>query len=97
MRFRTILRSLSNGSGSSALSAAAAAPGPAATAGLQAERGKTLLKKLFGKYLLLTNTVSAGLLMVAGDLAAQEIEFRSGRKEAAKDGRHHFDWTRVGK
>lgn len=36
---------------------------------------KRLLGLLFGKYLLVTNTVSSGLLMVAGDAFAQKIEF----------------------
>lgn len=30
--------------------------------------------KLFGKYLLLTNTVSSGLLMWAGEVAAQRLD-----------------------
>lgn len=49
-----------------------------------------LFRKLFGKYLLVTNTASAGLLMVAGDLAAQEIEIRAKKKP------NRIDWTRVG-
>lgn len=35
---------------------------------------KTSEKRLFGKYLLLTNTVSSGLLMWAGEVAAQRID-----------------------
>lgn len=59
-----------------------------------------MIRKLFGKYLLLTNTLSAGLLMVAGDLAAQEYERRGNRKN--KDQQlvqivDRYDWTRVGK
>ena len=53
---------------------------------------QNFVRKLFGKYLLLTNTISAGLLMVAGDLAAQEIEFRANKKNR----KQHVDWTRVG-
>lgn len=34
--------------------------------------------KLFGKYLLLTNTVSSGLLMYVGEIAAQRIESKRG-------------------
>ncbi|KAJ8929039.1 hypothetical protein NQ314_018308 [Rhamnusium bicolor] len=30
----------------------------------------------FGKYLLLTNTVSSGVLMFIGDISQQEIEYR---------------------
>lgn len=51
----------------------------------------SVIKKLFGKYLLFTNTLSAGLLMVAGDLTAQEIELRAKIKEA-----QGYDWKRVG-
>lgn len=39
---------------------------------------QTLVGKVFGKYLLFTNTVSSGLLMVAGDVICQEIELRGG-------------------
>lgn len=34
--------------------------------------------KLFGKYLLATNVLSSGILMVVGDVAAQELEYRKG-------------------
>lgn len=43
----------------------------------------------FGKYLLLTNTVSSGLLMGIGDLVQQEIEYR--RKILPK----RYDWGRL--
>ncbi|GFG33851.1 hypothetical protein Cfor_11050 [Coptotermes formosanus] len=49
------------------------------------------LNKTFGKYLLLTNTVSSGLLMAAGDLIQQEIDKR--RTSASK----RFDWKRTGR
>lgn len=48
------------------------------------------LNKPFGKYLLLINTVSSGVLMAAGDLIQQEIEKR--RAPASK----RFDWKRTG-
>lgn len=35
---------------------------------------KTSERTLFGKYLLLTNTVSSGLLMFVGEVAAQKID-----------------------
>lgn len=57
---------------------------------------ENLIRKLFGKYLLLTNTLSAGLLMVAGDLAAQEIEYRAKKKEKHGQVLQRIDWTRVG-
>lgn len=36
-------------------------------------------KKLFGKYLLLTNTVSSGLLMYFGEISAQLLDKNSNR------------------
>lgn len=48
------------------------------------------LNKTFGKYLLLTNTVSSGVLMAAGDLIQQEI----GKRRAPTSKR--FDWKRIG-
>lgn len=38
----------------------------------------SIWKNIFGKYLLLTNTISSGVLMFFGDILSQEIEFRSG-------------------
>lgn len=35
---------------------------------------ETIVNALFGKYLLLTNTLSSGFLMVAGDFMSQQIE-----------------------
>lgn len=46
---------------------------------------------LFHKYLLTTNTVSSGVLMVAGDLMSQEIEYQQGLM------RERYDWWRVGR
>lgn len=46
---------------------------------------------VFGKYLLTTNTVTSGLLMVIGDFAAQEIEYRRGENPLRRD------WHRSGK
>jgi protein Mpv17 len=48
--------------------------------------------KVFGKYLLVTNTVSSGILMMAGDMAAQKIEYHRGHKKEKE-----FDWYRIGK
>jgi len=48
------------------------------------------LSKTFGKYLLLINTVSSGVLMAAGDLIQQEIEKR--KAPASK----RLDWKRTG-
>lgn len=45
----------------------------------------------FGKYLLATNTISSGFLMVAGDLMVQEFEYRKGTIKK------RYDWTRSGK
>lgn len=46
---------------------------------------------LFGKYLLATNTISSGLLMVAGDLLVQEYEYQNGSIA------QRYDWKRSGK
>lgn len=46
---------------------------------------------LFGKYLLATNTISSGVLMVAGDLIVQEFEYRNGKLL------NRYDWNRSGK
>jgi protein Mpv17 len=45
---------------------------------------------MFGKYLLLTNTISCGVLMAAGDLIQQEIERHISPKNKP------FDWKRTG-
>lgn len=46
---------------------------------------------LFGKYLLATNTISSGFLMVAGDLIVQEFEYQNGTMQ------DRYDWSRSGK
>nr|XP_022902474.1 mpv17-like protein 2 [Onthophagus taurus] len=50
---------------------------------------KITIKDAFGKYLLLTNTGTCGVLMLIGDIAQQEIEYQ----------RHmlpeRYDWTRL--
>lgn len=46
---------------------------------------------LFGKYLLATNTISSGFLMVAGDLLVQEFEYQKGTLK------NRYDWKRSGK
>lgn len=50
------------------------------------------LNLYFGKYLLVTNTISSGVLMSVGDLIQQQIEY-------VKDGKHEdgFDWKRNSK
>uniref|UniRef100_A0A182WEW7 Pmp22 peroxisomal membrane protein n=1 Tax=Anopheles minimus TaxID=112268 RepID=A0A182WEW7_9DIPT len=48
-------------------------------------------KLLFGRYLLVTNTVSSGVLMLAGDVAAQEIERRLELKSTSSE----LDWKRM--
>lgn len=45
----------------------------------------------FGKYLLVTNTVTCGGLMFLGDIFQQEIEYQ--RKLLP----HRYDWGRLGK
>lgn len=53
---------------------------------------KDIWSKMFGKYLLLTNTISSGLLMVVGDIAAQEYEYQSGLRS---DQEEHYDADRM--
>jgi protein Mpv17 len=49
-----------------------------------------MINKIFGKYLLLTNTISSGVLMAAGDLIQQETEKRRTAKSRP------VDWKRTG-
>lgn len=42
---------------------------------------RNIWNKIFGKYLLATNILSSGILMVIGDLVAQEIEYRRHHNE----------------
>ncbi|EAT48276.1 AAEL000666-PA [Aedes aegypti] len=52
---------------------------------------KRMWKRLFGRYLLVTNTISSGLLMMLGDVVAQKIEMkRDGSKQ------RELDWYRLG-
>lgn len=53
--------------------------------------GRSLWKKMFGKYLLTTNIVSSAILMAAGDIISQEIEYE---KEILSE---RYDWHRIGK
>uniref|UniRef100_A0A182JDU9 Pmp22 peroxisomal membrane protein n=1 Tax=Anopheles atroparvus TaxID=41427 RepID=A0A182JDU9_ANOAO len=52
---------------------------------------RRIWRLLFGRYLLVTNTVSSGVLMMVGDIAAQELELR--RDHAAPSA--GYDWRRV--
>lgn len=87
MRLFRILCTINNGANNSINATVKASTSPPVR--------ENLIRKLFGKYLLLTNTLSAGLLMVAGDLAAQEIEYRA-KKKRKHDQVQRIDWTRVG-
>ncbi|KAH8296822.1 hypothetical protein KR054_011752, partial [Drosophila jambulina] len=42
---------------------------------------KIAWSNMFGKYLLVTNVVGSGLLMVVGDVVAQEYEYRRGLRQ----------------
>ncbi|KAI8120114.1 hypothetical protein FF38_09519 [Lucilia cuprina] len=53
---------------------------------------RRLWKNIFGKYLLMTNIIGSGVLMVFGDVMAQEIEFRRGLPNAQR-----YDWQRIGR
>ncbi|GAB0090554.1 mpv17-like protein 2 [Sergentomyia squamirostris] len=73
-------------------------PGKLARSGVRVHRNipppptayRRVWGSLFGKYLLLTNTISSGILMGFGDVMSQEIEYRS--KLIAK----RYDWKRIG-
>lgn len=53
---------------------------------------KNSLIPVFGKYLLVTNTLSSGILMALGDLLQQEIEHVVNGTHA-----NSFDWKRNSK
>lgn len=56
---------------------------------------RNAMKRLFStKYILVTNTVSFGLLMGFADCAVQTIERQIEDKEQRKSRRH--DWARTG-
>uniref|UniRef100_A0A1I8N8V2 Mpv17-like protein 2 n=1 Tax=Musca domestica TaxID=7370 RepID=A0A1I8N8V2_MUSDO len=54
---------------------------------------RKLWNSIFGKYLLLTNIVGSGILMVVGDVAAQQIEYRRKKDNSV----HRFDLQRIGR
>ncbi|XP_036337159.1 mpv17-like protein 2 [Rhagoletis pomonella] len=58
---------------------------------------RNIWNKLFGKYLLATNILSSGILMVIGDLIAQEIEYRRHKIESVDfDIKHdRYDTNRI--
>jgi hypothetical protein len=60
---------------------------------------KGWLNSIFGKYLLLTNTVSSGVLMLFGDMASQEIERYQNKNTTMleKQKTNRYDWERLGK
>lgn len=43
------------------------------------------IRLVFGKYLLATNTISSGILMILGDLCQQEIEYQQQKLKARYD------------
>ena len=47
-------------------------------------------KLMFGRYLLVTNTVSCGALLGVGDVATQSLERWAGMTDS-------YDWSRTGK
>ena len=54
---------------------------------------RRLLNTLYGpKYLLVTNTVSCGVLMAIGDVTVQKIE----RITRPEEGKKCNDWSRTG-
>lgn len=53
---------------------------------------RKLWRDIFGKYLLITNIVGSGVLMVFGDVMAQEIEYRRSIPNSQR-----YDWQRMGR
>lgn len=53
---------------------------------------RLIWRNIFGKYLLVTNIVGSGVLMVVGDVMAQEIELRRGIPDTKR-----YDWARIGR
>ncbi|XP_047113957.1 mpv17-like protein 2 isoform X1 [Schistocerca piceifrons] len=56
---------------------------------------KGTVHAVFGRYLLVTNTITGGVLLAAGDMIQQEIE-RYRHKEVSKR-MNRYDWPRVGR
>lgn len=54
-----------------------------------AQMAKRLFGKMFGKHLLVTNTIASTCIMGIGDILQQQIELRFG------DSKKH-DWKRTG-
>ena len=54
---------------------------------------RSVINKLFSKYLLATNTISSGCFMATGDIIMQNLERASGEDDA-KFAKH--DWKRTG-
>ncbi|CAH0389485.1 unnamed protein product [Bemisia tabaci] len=58
---------------------------------------KTVVKKCFGKYLLVTNTVSSGILMAVGDSMQQQIEtYRGFHENESHDAVRSMNMAMVG-
>lgn len=52
---------------------------------------------MFGKYLLVTNTLSSGVLMLIGDMVAQEISIRTlvAKNVQQEPGKSRYDYNRL--
>ncbi|XP_066993584.2 mpv17-like protein 2 [Anabrus simplex] len=63
--------------------------------GNKADNGimKGTFRKIFGKYLFLTNTLTCGGLMAVGDSIQQELEIHRGEHEGSSAMR--YDWNRI--
>ena len=55
---------------------------------------KTVLNRLFSKYLLVTNTLTCGGLLAVGDLVTQKIERLDIEEGSLKQKKHN--WPRTG-
>ncbi|KFB49956.1 pmp22 peroxisomal membrane protein [Anopheles sinensis] len=71
-----------------AFSSKAPSPDPSK---LEPSTVRRIWRLMFGRYLLVTNTVSSGVLMMLGDIAAQEIEMRRDHAVPSTG----YDWRRV--
>ncbi|XP_071953369.1 mpv17-like protein 2 isoform X2 [Antedon mediterranea] len=59
----------------------------------------SFVRKLFSKYLLITNTVTCSSLLAIGDVIEQTREIRRNRKNESHASKHHhsYNWKRTGR
>lgn len=55
-----------------------------------------MIKKVFSKYLVVTNTITCGCLLGTGDIITQNIEQRFMERKKDGDGGVKINWHRTG-